>query len=63
MAYTGTYTPTLPINLSAAFALYASVSVTTTVHVVDTPTCYASAGNPNAPGGTESRAYRPYLTG
>lgn len=29
-AYTATYTPTLPLNLPAAFALYASVSVTTT---------------------------------
>lgn len=30
VAYTSTYTPTLPLNLPAAFALYASVSVTTT---------------------------------
>ncbi|CAB4136739.1 hypothetical protein UFOVP842_52 [uncultured Caudovirales phage] len=30
VAYTGTYTPTLPLNLPAAFALYASVTVTTT---------------------------------
>jgi len=30
VAYTATYTPTLPLNLPAAFALYASVSVTTT---------------------------------
>ena len=29
-AYTATYTPTLPLNLPAAFALYASVGVTTT---------------------------------
>jgi len=30
VAYTGTYTPALPLNLPAAFALYASVTVTTT---------------------------------
>ena len=30
VAYTATYTPTLPLNLPAAFALYASVTVTTT---------------------------------